>query len=219
MSFPGVEYPPFGKDSDGLGTLLLCGGCGGWIWKRGGWIQCAGKVLNSHWTEQKPVVLVVDDERDHADGMVEALGKLSVEALAVYTGEHALEVLRHQRIDVVVTDLKLEGQVDGLDVLREARQQGDPPEVILITAYGTIENCKEAIRQGAFDYLVKPIDIDQLRTLVEQASRKATGGFSRAPTRTGSRNPFCSTASKASARRCRASSRWCGVWRRRISPC
>jgi DNA-binding NtrC family response regulator len=111
----------------------------------------------------------VDDERDHADGMVEALGKLPVEALAVYTGEHAIEVLRNQRVHVVVTDLKLEGQADGLDVLREAKRSGDGTEVILITAYATIDNCKEALRQGAFDYLVKPLDIDQLRTLVEAA--------------------------------------------------
>ncbi len=125
--------------------------------------------MNNRWTEQKPVVLVVDDERDHADGMVEALGKLPVEALAVYTGEHAIEVLRNQRVHVVVTDLKLDGQVDGLDVLREAKRNGDGTEVILITAYATIDNCKEALRQGAFDYLVKPLDIDQLRTLVEAA--------------------------------------------------
>ncbi|MCL5280245.1 MAG: sigma-54 dependent transcriptional regulator [Planctomycetes bacterium] len=125
--------------------------------------------MNNRWTEQKPVVLVVDDERDHADGMVEALGKLPVEALAVYTGEHALEVLRSQRVHVVVTDLKLEGQVDGLEVLREAKRSGNGTEVILITAYATIDNCKEALRQGAFDYLVKPLDIDQLRTLVEAA--------------------------------------------------
>jgi two-component system response regulator HydG len=125
--------------------------------------------LSNRWTEQKPVVLVVDDERDHADGMVEALGKLPVEALAVYTGEHAMEVLRNQRVHVVVTDLKLEGQVDGLDVLREAKRSGDGTEVILITAYATIDNCKEALRQGAFDYLVKPLDIEQLRTLVEAA--------------------------------------------------
>ncbi len=130
--------------------------------------------MTSHWTEQKPVVLVVDDERDHADGMVEALGKLPVEALAVYTGEHAIEVLRSQRIDVVVTDLKLEGQVDGLEVLREAKRDGAPTEVILITAYATIENCKEAMRQGAFDYLVKPLDIEHLRTLVEQAAWRVT---------------------------------------------
>jgi len=137
-----------------------------------------GEVLSVHWTEHKPVVLVVDDERDHADGMVEALGKLPVEALAVYTGEHAIEVLRNQRVDVVVTDLKLEGQADGLDVLREAKRSGGSTEVILITAYATIDNCKEAIRQGAFDYLVKPLDIDQLRTLVEQAARRATAAYS-----------------------------------------
>ncbi len=130
-------------------------------------------------TEQKPVVLVVDDERDHADGIVEALGKLPVKALAVYTGEDAIEVLRNRRVDVVVTDLKLEGQADGLTVLREARRDSRFTEVILITAYGTIDNCKDAIRQGAFDYLVKPLDIDQLRALVEQASRKAAASHAR----------------------------------------
>ncbi len=116
---------------------------------------------------------MVDDERDHADGIVEALGRSSVEALAVYTGEHAVEVLHNQHIDVVVTDLKLDGRIDGLDVLREAKGNGGATEVILITAYATIDNCKEAIRQGAFDYLVKPLDVDQLRALVEQAVRKA----------------------------------------------
>lgn len=130
-------------------------------------------------TEGKPVVLVVDDERDHADGLVEALGRLSVKALAVYTGEDAIEMLRGRRVDVVVTDLKLEGKADGLAVLREARQNSDSTEVILITAYATIENCKEAIRQGAFDYLVKPLDIDQLRTLVDQACRKAATAHAR----------------------------------------
>ncbi len=135
--------------------------------------------MSGYLTEQKPVVLVVDDERDHADGMVEALGKLPVEALAVYTGEHAIEVLRSQRVDVVVTDLKLEGRADGLDVLREAKRNSDPTEVILITAYATIDNCKEALRQGAFDYLVKPLDVDQLRTLVEQAARRVTAARAR----------------------------------------
>ncbi len=129
--------------------------------------------MSVHKTEQKPVVLVVDDERDHADGIVEALGRLPVKAMAVYTGEHAIEVLENQRVDVVVTDLKLDGQADGLEVLRKARQTSRSTEVILITAYATIENCKEAIRDGAFDYLVKPLDIDQLRTLVEQGARKA----------------------------------------------
>jgi CheY-like chemotaxis protein len=116
--------------------------------------------------------MVVDDERDHADGIVEALGKLPVKALAVYTGEDAVQVLQNQRVDVVVTDLKLEGRVDGLDVLREARQNGHSTEVILITAYATIENCKEAIPGGVRLPGQAP-DIDQLRTLVGSQPKAA----------------------------------------------
>jgi DNA-binding NtrC family response regulator len=115
------------------------------------------------------VVLVVDDERDHADGMAEALRKCCDKAIPVYTGRDALEIIRSQDIDVVVTDLKLGGDVDGLDILQEARKTSQT-EVILITAYATIETCKDAIRHGAYDYLVKPINIDQLRSLVEQAA-------------------------------------------------
>ena len=116
------------------------------------------------------VVLVVDDEREHADGMAEALQKSCAKAIAVYTANDALEIIRSQEIDVIVTDLKLGGEIDGLDVLREAKKLRHN-EVILITAYATIDTCKEAIKQGAYDYLVKPINIDQLRTLVEQAAR------------------------------------------------
>ena len=117
------------------------------------------------------VVLVVDDERDHADGMAEALQKCCAKAIPVYTGRDALEIIRAQDIDVVVTDLKLGGDIDGLEILKEARKLGQT-EVILITAYATIDTCKDAIRHGAYDYLVKPINIDQLRSLVEQAARQ-----------------------------------------------
>ena len=119
------------------------------------------------------VILVVDDERDHADGMAEALQKCCARAIAVYAGSDALEIIRSQDIDVVVTDLKLGGDIDGLAVLEEAKRLGHA-EVILITAYATIDTCKQAIKQGAFDYLVKPINIDQLRSLVEQAVRLAS---------------------------------------------
>ncbi|MBN2457397.1 MAG: sigma-54-dependent Fis family transcriptional regulator [Sedimentisphaerales bacterium] len=118
-------------------------------------------------------VLVVDDERDHADGIVEALDKQCARAIAVYTGSDALEILRNKNVEIVVTDLKLDGDIDGLDILDEAKRQNSQTEVILITAYATIDTCKEAIRRGAYDYIVKPIDIDQLRTLVSRAGRKA----------------------------------------------
>ncbi len=66
------------------------------------------------------VILVVDDERDHADGIVESLERQCEKAIAVYNGKDALEILRTQQIDVVVTDLKLGGDTNGLAVLTEA---------------------------------------------------------------------------------------------------
>jgi two-component system response regulator HydG len=127
--------------------------------------------------EKTNVILVVDDERDHADGIADALENLRTErakTIAVYSGKDALEIVRSQQVDVVVTDLKLGGDIDGLSILEETKKHNDKTEVILITAYATIDTCKEAIKRGAYDYLVKPIDIDQLRTLVAQASRKAS---------------------------------------------
>ncbi len=124
------------------------------------------------------VILVVDDERNHADGVAESLGKLFTKVITVYSGRNALEIIRNRQIDIVVTDLKLEGNVDGLDILKEAKKQNEFAEVILMTAYASIETCKEAIRHGAYDYLVKPIDIEQLRTLLEQAGRKVSLSYS-----------------------------------------
>ncbi|MHC4186741.1 MAG: sigma-54-dependent transcriptional regulator [Planctomycetota bacterium] len=119
------------------------------------------------------IILIVDDERDHADGMAESFEKLPVKTVTVYNGKDALDIIQGQRVDVVVTDLKLGGNMDGLGVLEQAKKSDSSIEVILITAYATIETCKEAIKRGAYDYLVKPIDIDQLRTLVQQACKKA----------------------------------------------
>jgi len=124
--------------------------------------------------QKEGVILIVDDERDHADGLAESLEKLCARAIAVYDGNDAIEILRSRQVDVVVTDLKLGGDIDGLDILEEAKKYNDSTEVILITAYATIETCKEAIKRGAYDYLVKPIDIGQLRTLVTQACQKAS---------------------------------------------
>lgn len=120
------------------------------------------------------VILVVDDEREHADGIAEALQKCCAKAIPVYTGADAVDMLRSENVDVVVTDLKLGGDIDGISILDEAKKLNENTEVVLITAYATIETCKEAIRRGAYDYLVKPIDIDQLRTLVQQAIRKVS---------------------------------------------
>jgi two-component system response regulator HydG len=129
--------------------------------------------------QKEGVILIVDDERDHADGIAESLEKFCSRAIAVYNGSDALEIVRNQQIDVIVTDLKLGGDIDGLAILGEAKKHSENTEVILITAYGTIDTCKEAIKRGAYDYLVKPIDIGQLRTLVTQACQKASAANER----------------------------------------
>jgi two-component system response regulator HydG len=120
---------------------------------------------------EKTVILVVDEEKKHADGIVEALGDFNAEIIAVYNGAAALKLLNDRSIDIVITDFSL-GDIDGLQVLAEAKKQDPQTEVILLTAYASIETCKDAIRQGAYDYMSKPIDIDQLRGFIAQLLRK-----------------------------------------------
>ncbi len=122
--------------------------------------------------ENDIVILIVDDERNHADGIAEALEKAGTKAIVVYNGKDAVEIIRNEKVDIVVTDLKLGGSIDGLSILEEVAKHNPEMEVILITAYATIDTCKEAIRAGAYDYLVKPIDIGQLRALVDQLSQR-----------------------------------------------
>jgi len=118
------------------------------------------------------VILVVGDERNHVDGIVESLEKFGAKMIAVYNGKDALEIIRSEKVNIIITNLNLEGDIDGLEVLKQAKNQNVETEVILITAYATIDTCKDVIKEGAYDYLVKPIDIDQLCAVVEQISRK-----------------------------------------------
>ena len=115
------------------------------------------------------VILIVDDERNHADVLVEALESRCAKAIAVYSAEDAVQIIESERIDLVITDLNLKSDLNGIDILQKARAQDYNTQVILITAYATIDTCKEAIRLGAYDYLTKPIDIDQLREMVDKA--------------------------------------------------
>ncbi|NIA17557.1 MAG: response regulator, partial [Planctomycetes bacterium] len=125
-------------------------------------------------TDTDLTVLVVDDERQHADVLAEALEKVCANTIAVYTGRDALEIIKSRNVEVVVTDLNLGGGPSGIDILNRAKEYNPSIEVILITAYATIETCKEALRCGAYDYLVKPVEIDQLREMVAHACTVAT---------------------------------------------
>ncbi|MFO0594184.1 MAG: sigma-54 dependent transcriptional regulator [Myxococcaceae bacterium] len=116
-------------------------------------------------------VLVVDDEqsiREFLEVLIVRAGH-TVDLAADLAG--ARQALAGARVDVVITDFKLGGD-SGIDVLRAARALPNPPEVIVITAYGTAASAVQAMRQGAYDYIAKPFDNDELMLLVERAVEK-----------------------------------------------
>ena len=117
-------------------------------------------------------ILVVDDEVPHAEVVAEALARLGHRTTTVHTGAEAIARVKAQHFDVVVTDLVLGGQEDGLAVLAAVRQDSPGSEVILITAHSSVATCRQALQQGAFDYIEKPLDLDELRAVVQRAAER-----------------------------------------------
>ena len=123
-------------------------------------------------SEIRADILVVDDEPAHAEVIAEGLGRSGHRTATITSGDAAIVRIRAQHFDVVVTDLVLGGTVDGLAVLRAVREHSPGTEVILITAHSSVDTCRSALQQGAFDYVEKPIDIDELRTVVQRAAER-----------------------------------------------
>jgi two-component system response regulator HydG len=114
-------------------------------------------------------VLLVDDMPDVLEGLKLAFGRTDHTLLSAASGEQAIAILNSEPVDVVVTDLKME-PVDGMAVLRHARSLSPPPSVILLTAHGTIETAVDALREGAYHFLTKPVNVKELRAQVEKAA-------------------------------------------------
>ncbi|MGB0768047.1 MAG: sigma-54-dependent transcriptional regulator [Phycisphaeraceae bacterium] len=114
-------------------------------------------------------VLIVDDEPDHAEVMAEALRRLGHVCTLVHDLPTALDELKHGQFDLVVTDLKMQSDTDGMDVLAAARQSQQAAETVMVTAHGDIPTAKQAIKGGAYEFIEKPIDLDVLRTLCTRA--------------------------------------------------
>jgi two-component system response regulator PilR (NtrC family) len=114
-------------------------------------------------------VLVVDDDESIRE-FLEVL--LTKRGLTVVTAANVAEALvALDRVELVVTDFRL-GKASGLEVLKAARRRSAPPEVIIITAYGTPASAVEAMRTGAYDYISKPFDNEEFCLLVERALEK-----------------------------------------------
>jgi two-component system response regulator AtoC len=113
-------------------------------------------------------VLIVDDERTLARSIKAFLIDSGYEAEVAASGEQALEQLERVRPDVIFADVRLPG-MNGIELLRRIREFDAAVPVIMMTAYGTIEGAVEAVKLGAFDYLKKPVDLDELKLLTDRA--------------------------------------------------
>jgi two-component system response regulator HydG len=118
-------------------------------------------------------VLIVDDETEHAQVMCEALTRIGHACDLAYSLAEAHDRLRAGRYDVIVTDLLMDGRRDGLDVLRAARAISPPPPVLLVTAVNDVPTSRQAIQEGAYDYITKPLDLEDFRAQVNRAAEKS----------------------------------------------
>ena len=113
-------------------------------------------------------ILVIDDEQAQREALAGHLRKQGYEVLQAQAGGPGVELLQHHLVDLILTDFRMP-DMDGMAVLNAARQINPAIEVIIITAYGTVEGAVAAMWEGACHYLEKPIDLDELDRVVVRA--------------------------------------------------
>jgi len=118
-------------------------------------------------------LLIIDDETEHAQVMCEALIRVGHKCDVAYSLADAKDRLRGKRYDVIVSDIMMEGRRDGLEILRLSRDMDPQPPVLLVTALNDVPTSKQAMLDGAYDYIVKPLDLDEFRSQVNRAVDKA----------------------------------------------
>ena len=118
--------------------------------------------------QRLPTVLVIDDEQPNVDSLRKIFEREKLEVLTGSGGKEALAILPEQRVDVLVCDVMMP-KIDGMDVLKATRQVSPETEVVLMTAYGTVELAVEAMKLGAYDFITKPVK----RRDIVKAVRKA----------------------------------------------
>ena len=117
-------------------------------------------------------VMLVDDEVPFVETMSKRLDKRGLKIISAFSGEEALKVLkRNDTVDVIILDVKMPG-MDGIETLQEIKKIYPLKEVIMLTGHATVETAIEGMKLGAFDYLMKPCDIDTLVAKVDEAAKK-----------------------------------------------
>jgi two-component system, OmpR family, response regulator CpxR len=120
-------------------------------------------------------VLLVDDEKELIQTVSERLNNRDVGTYAVYDGQQALDLIDDDRPEIMVLDLKMPG-MDGIEVLRRTKQKNPEIEIIILTGHGTEDDRKTCMELGAFAYLQKPVDLEELSRTILEAHRKVNKG-------------------------------------------
>lgn len=118
-------------------------------------------------------ILIVEDERSQREMLRDFLTKEGHRVAEAQNGEEAIHLVGNMALDLAFVDFKMPGQ-NGLEVLKELKGRNPELDVIMVTAYGTIETAVEAMKAGAMDYIAKPIDLEELLLLVERAAQRRT---------------------------------------------
>jgi DNA-binding NtrC family response regulator len=113
-------------------------------------------------------VLLVDDEAGFVEVLQKRLGKRGLEITSAVSGTNALQVLRRDNFDVAILDLKME-DMDGIEVLQIFKKMDPEMPVIMLTGHGSEKAAHEGMANGAFDYLLKPCDLEDLLEKIRQA--------------------------------------------------
>lgn len=119
-------------------------------------------------------VLIVDDEEDFRETIIKRLKVRKLEACGAGTGKAALDLLRKKEFDVMVLDVKMP-DMNGVDTLKAAKQIAPNVEVIMLTGHASMEFGMKGMQLGAFDYIMKPVPINELLDTITQAYNKKQG--------------------------------------------
>ncbi|MFW2367205.1 MAG: response regulator [Desulforhopalus sp.] len=116
-------------------------------------------------------VMLVDDEEEFIDLMSQRLEARGLKVVTVVSGEEAVAMTKDRNLDVAVVDFAMPG-IDGIETLKQIKQQRSDIEVIMLTGQGTIHSGIEAMKHGAIDYLEKPVDLNILMEKIRSAKQK-----------------------------------------------
>lgn len=120
-------------------------------------------------TKKKPSILIVDDDKNTRDGLNRALSR-AYDVFPAESAERALDILNETGIDILLTDVRMPG-MDGLTLMQRAMARNPGQMCVLLTAYGNVETAVEAMKGGAYDFLMKPVNLDHLDLLLKRALR------------------------------------------------